>query len=104
MDLKKFRPRWAVAMLAGDPEVERRVYLQTWALARLLAWAILDQRPGKRRQEKAGDAPTARKIRTAGAKQAGQLSLGYLMDRQLRRGRTGSNVDIETINTVSIAH
>jgi hypothetical protein len=85
--LTKFRPAWAVAFL--DPEEEKRAFLQTWALAQLLAWAILDQRPGKR-----GANP---KMRTVNAKQAGQVALAYLLDRHVRRGQAGSAIDHQTL-------
>jgi hypothetical protein len=92
MDLQKFRPLWAVTILANDPGEERRAFLQPWALAQLLAWAILDQRPGKRRpKKKATDPPRRPKIRTLSAKRAGQITLAYLLDRYL--ARAGSAID-----------
>jgi hypothetical protein len=89
IDLAKFRPAWAVALLANDPEEEKRAFLQPWALAQLLGWAILDQRPGKR-----GVNP---KIRTVNAKQAGQVALAYLLDRHVKRVQAGSATDHQTL-------
>ena len=93
MELEKFRPGRAVRFLADQPENNETAFLRTWALAQLLAWAILDQRPGKRPPKEArdgSDQPKKRKIRTANAKQAGQITLAYLLDRHLIRGQTGS--------------
>jgi hypothetical protein len=92
IDLTKFRPLWAVAILANDPEEEKRAFLQPWALAQLLAWAILDQRPGKR-----GKKP---KIRTVNAKQAGQIALAYLLDRYVNRTETGAPIDDQTLRSM----
>src|SRR5260370_26521758 len=88
IDLTKFRPAWAVALLANDPEEEKRAFLQPWALAQLLAWAILDQRPGKRAAKKS--------IRTVNAKQTGQVALAYLLDRHVKRVQAGSTIDYQT--------
>ena len=93
LELEKFRPGEAVEVLAGPPEHHEAAFLHTWALARLLAWAILDQRPGKRPPKGArpnSDEPKKRKIRTANAKQAGQITLACLLDRHLSRGQKGS--------------
>ena len=93
MEPVKFRPGQAVRILADQPENSETAFVRTWALAQLLAWAILDQRPGKRPPKEArdgSDEPKKRKIRTANAKQAGQITLAYLLDRHLSRGQTGS--------------
>jgi hypothetical protein len=90
-----------VAILAGAPGVERRVFLQTWALAQLLAWTILDQRPGKRGPKKAArDAPSLPKIQTRNAQQAGRITMAYLLDRHLRRAMSGSGTDDQTIKSM----
>jgi hypothetical protein len=62
MDLRKFRPLWAVTLLTNELE-GNTAYLQPWALAQLLAWAILDQRPGKRLHRKSDKTPTSRSSR-----------------------------------------
>jgi hypothetical protein len=93
MELEKFRPGRAVRILADQPEHDEAAFVHTWALAQLLAWAILDQRPGKRppkEPRRGSDEPKKRKIRTANAKQAGQITLAYMLDRHLRRGQPGS--------------
>jgi hypothetical protein len=78
--LKRFRPREAVKILAESSRGEEAAFLKTWALARLLAWAILDQRPGKRRPKKSK--PT---IRTANARLVGHLTLASLLDQRLKQ-------------------
>ena len=91
--LKKFRPRRAVRIFADPPEHGEAAFLQTWALARLLAWALLDQRPGTRPPKEArrgSEEPPKRKIRTANAKLAGQITLAYLLDRHLKRAQPRS--------------
>jgi hypothetical protein len=93
LELEKFRPGRAVSILAERPGHNEAAFLHTWALAQVLAWAILDQRPGKRPLKGAqlgSDEPKRRKIRTANAKQAGQITLAYLLDRHLKRGQFGS--------------
>jgi hypothetical protein len=93
LELEKFRPGRAVSILAERPEHNEAAFLHTWALAQVLAWAILDQRPGKRPLKGAqlgSDEPKRRKIRAANAKQAGQITLAYLLDRHLRRNQPGS--------------
>jgi hypothetical protein len=100
MDLRKFRPLWAVAILSNDPGEEKTAFLQPWALAQLLAWAILDQRPGKRLLKKATDAPTRPKIRTVNAKRAGQIALAYSINRYL--ARAGSAIDFKTLEPMLI--
>jgi hypothetical protein len=92
LELEKFRPGRAVSILAG-PERNKAAFLHTWALAQVLAWAISDQRPGKRPPKRAqpnSDNPKRRKIWTANAKQAGQITLACLLDRHLRYGHPGS--------------
>jgi hypothetical protein len=90
MDLRKFSPRWAVAILAEPSDWGGSAFLRPWALAQLLAWAILDQRPGKKAPKKAGKTTTRAKIRTVNARQAGQITLAYLLDRYLARVQQGS--------------
>ena len=81
--LKRFRPRDSVLILADE---DGPIFLKTWALARLLAWAVLDQRPGKRRPKPSvGEAKPRRAIRSRIAKQAGHLTLASLLDRRIRR-------------------
>jgi hypothetical protein len=91
MDLAKFRPGEAVAIIAGVPE-ETEVFLRVWALAGLLTWAILDQRPGMTRKEKRS------KIRTTNAKQAGRVTLSYLLHRNLKNFlvQKAASIDQET--------
>jgi hypothetical protein len=91
--LEKFRPRGAVRVLA-KPQRNEAAFLHTWALARLLAWAIADQ-PGPKKRAKeardpAGEPKRRRKIRTANAKLAGQITLANLLNRHVSRGRNGS--------------
>jgi hypothetical protein len=93
LELEKFRPGRAVSILAERPEHNEAAFVHTWALAQVLAWAILDQRPGKRQPKGAqpdSDKPKRRKILTTNAKQVGQITLAYLLDRHLRRGEPGS--------------
>ena len=94
MDLEKFRPGRAVRILANQPKRDEAAFLRTWALAQLLAWAILDQRPGKRRpkevRDRADELKRRRKIRTKDAKQAEQITLAYLLDRHVSRSRISS--------------
>src|SRR5262249_50035028 len=85
--LRGFRPRQSVRILTGDDD--QPVFLKVWALTRLLTWAVLDQRPGKRRRK-----PTAEKsatdrrlaFRTRNAKQIGHLVLAFLLDRRFQGG------------------
>ena len=101
--LKKFRPNRAVGILANRPEYRETAFLHTWALAGLLAWAILDQRPGKRPPREArGGSKKKRKIRTANAKQAGQITLAYLLDRYLHRAQSDTEKDTETLQLMAI--
>ena len=103
MDLRKFRPLWAVALLTNKLE-ENTAFLQRWALAQLLAWAILDQRPGKRLHRNSDKTPTKPKIRTVNAKQAGQITLAYLLDRYLARVQGGSvTIDPEVVSVMSFS-
>lgn len=94
LELGKFRPGRAVRILAEPPEYDEAAFLYTWALAQVLGWAILDQRAGKRQpkgaQPEFRSTKKRRKIWTANAKQAGQMTLTYLLDRHLRRGQPGS--------------
>ena len=83
--LRGFRPRQAVRMLRHGSEP---AFLKTWALARLLGWAIFDQRPGKRlpkTQPGDGKHRPERRLRTTTAKRIGHLTLAYLLDRQLQK-------------------
>jgi hypothetical protein len=61
-------------------------FFKVWALARLLAWAVLDQRAGKRRPKpSAGEVEPRRTIRTKIAKQVGHLTIASLLDRWIQR-------------------
>jgi hypothetical protein len=100
MELEKFRPRGTVEFLARPPKLNESGFLHTWALARLLAWAILDQRPGKRAPKGAqldSDEPKKRKIRTVNAKLAGRITLAWLLDRHLSRAQIDSEEYKETL-------
>lgn len=81
---EKFRPNRAVRLLAQP----KSPVIKTWALARLLAWTILDQRTGVRPKRPpdspASGKPIRTKIRTTWARQAGHITLAYLLDRHLR--------------------
>jgi uncharacterized protein YifE (UPF0438 family) len=105
LELWKFRPRRAVSVLAERPEHNEAAFVHTWALAQVLAWAILDQRPGKRPSKGANlgsDKPKKRKIRTGNAKQAGQITLAYLLDRHLRRGQPRSEEYVEKLRLMIV--
>ena len=77
-----FRPRLAVAILAdlSNEEGVDVTFLKTWALTQLLAWSVLDQRPGKRLPK-----TKKHKIRTANAKRAGHVALAVLLDQLLQQ-------------------
>jgi hypothetical protein len=81
MELPKFRPRWAMEVLASQAEKDE-IFVQTWALAQLLAWSFLDQEPGKRRPK--GIPARKRLIHVGSAKQAGHITLAHLLDRRLK--------------------
>ena len=82
MDLKKFRLRDAVSLLL---EPNQPVFLKTWALARLLAWMCLDQRPGRRNLITGRSSRANRQRRDA--KLSGHLALATLLDRRLKSGQ-----------------
>jgi hypothetical protein len=93
MDLQRFRPRDAVHILLADESVtiEESFVLKTWALGRLLAWTILNQKKGKRRPKAQSSTPDERparpKISTRRAKEAGHLILACLLHRRLNSPR-----------------
>jgi hypothetical protein len=88
--LKRFRPRDSVLMLADG---DGTAFLKTWSLARLLAWAVLEQRPGKRRlkPDRSREANPRQTIRTKTAKQVGHLTLAYLLDRWIEKNGVQRN-------------
>jgi hypothetical protein len=95
--LKRFRPREALTIINSSAG-EDKTALRTWALARLLAWAILDQRPGKRLPKTQGGGAEKlprRGLRTKNARQVGHLVLAVLLDRQLQR--KGARKDDKTL-------
>src|SRR5258708_7651464 len=81
--LRRFKPRKTLEIL-NQPCPRRMMVLKTWAFVRLLAWMILDQRPGKRRPKSEGGG-NRRPLRTRNAIQAGHWTLVYLLDRELQR-------------------
>ena len=91
VQLHKFRPSWGVAILVERLD-EECAFLQTWALAQLMAWAILDQKPGKRQPK---GTPSKRRIGTRSAKQAGHITLAHLLDRRIKRGAEKDSSDLE---------
>ena len=95
MDLKKFRLRDAVSLLL---EPNQPVFLKTWALARLLAWMCLDQRPRRRNRITGRSSPAKRQRRDA--KLAGHLALATLLDRRLKPGQFDK--DDETLGVLSL--
>lgn len=90
-DLKKFRPRKALTVLMSP---EKPSFLKAWALASLLAWAVLDQAPGLGSSKRRGDGPPRRKIRTTSAKNAGVFMIAYILDQQFKRADYGVNRDL----------
>lgn len=91
VQLDKFRPHWGVAIFV-KPLDEDHAFLQTWALAQLMAWAILDQKPGKRPPK---GTPSKRRIRTRSAKQAGHITLAHLLDRRLKRNTKNDSSELK---------
>jgi hypothetical protein len=81
--LFRFTPRRALTILNGT---EFPDFFRTWALARLLTWAILDQKSEKR------SSPS--KLRRRNARSAGHLTLAYLLDRRLQSGDGNAKDDI----------
>jgi hypothetical protein len=84
--LRRFTPRHSVRILAD--ENDELAFLKTWALARLLSWAMLDQRPGKRRRKPTSREPVTpqgQSIRTRSARHVGHLTLASLVDRRIQR-------------------
>jgi hypothetical protein len=95
--LKRFRPREALTIINSSAG-QGKTALRTWALARLLAWAILDQRPGKRPPKTQGGGVKkllGRGLRTKNARHVGHLVLAVLLDRQLQR--KGARKDDKTL-------
>jgi hypothetical protein len=82
MDLKKFRLRDAVEILL---EPNQRVFLKTWALARLSAWICLDQRRRTRNRIAGRSSRASRQRRDA--KLAGHLALATLLERRFKPGQ-----------------
>src|SRR5947209_1132635 len=79
--LIRFRPGVSVQILADD--TNEHAFLKLWALARLLAWAVLDQRPGKRRSKgRANELAPRHTIHTRIAKRVGHLTIASLLDRE----------------------
>ena len=79
MNFKHFKPRDSVKILDKDP-MSVATFLKTWALARLLGWSILDQRPGT-------------KLRSRNARQVGHVVLAHLLDQRLAEPYAGSHND-----------
>jgi hypothetical protein len=73
MTIKRFKPRQSVTILSAKLKSDQ-AFLKTWALARLLGWSFLDQRPRR-----------ASTIRTLHAKQVGNITLAHLLDQCLRK-------------------
>jgi hypothetical protein len=88
--LKRFRPRDSVLILADG---DGAAFLKTWSLARLLAWAVLEQRPRKRRSksDRSREANPRQTIHTKTAKQVGHLTLAYLLDRWIEKNGVQRN-------------
>lgn len=86
----RFSPRRAVNLLREKPSGETD-FLQIWQMCRLIAWATLDQRPGKRvsRPSKSGGSSSKKTIKTRNAKIAGHMLLAYLADRGIGRNDDG---------------
>jgi hypothetical protein len=73
--LQEFRPRRTVKLLLSETPAEC-AFIKPFLLSRLVVWAALDQKPGKR-----GPKPNRRKIRTTAARKAGILFLGCVSER-----------------------
>ena len=78
MDLQRFRPRDSVKILADK---RRSKELKTWALARLLSWISLDQRPRRVEQQTTSLCKQMRS-RASNAKLAGNVVLASLLYRR----------------------
>ena len=78
MNFKRFKPRDSVKILDKAPK-SGATFLKTWALARLLGWLILDQRPG------------SEIFRSRNARQAGHVILAHLLDQHLAEPYAGSH-------------
>lgn len=92
-ELARFRPRHAVkTLLEIEPSESLRV-LKTWQLARLMAWAMLDQKPGKRepKRDELDELPK-RKIKTANAKRGGELALFFLFDQTIKKFNANDSI------------
>jgi hypothetical protein len=99
--LKRFRPREALTIINSSAGGDEMAFARTWALARLLAWAVLDQRPGKRLPKTPGSgaekSPT-RPLRARNARLVGHLTLARLLDQRLQR--EGAKKDDETLRVM----
>jgi hypothetical protein len=92
--LKRFRPRPALEILSAAT-AEKALVLKIWSLARLLAWMMLDQAPGKRPAKSENSSGKNRpRIRTKYARQAGQWTLVYLLDREIRQPDDQRHADV----------
>ena len=78
MDLQQFRPGDAVKILADK---RRAKELKTWALARLLSWMSLDQRPRHPHNRRA-EVRKRMRSRAKNAKLAGNIVVASLIDRR----------------------
>jgi hypothetical protein len=76
MNFKRFKPRDSVKILDKDLKSDA-TFLKTWALARLLGWSILDQRPGTN-------------FRSKNTRQVGHVILAHLLDQRLAEPNAGS--------------
>jgi hypothetical protein len=83
--IERFRPSQSLRIFV---DYDLPSFLRLWALARLLAWVVLDQRAGQRGRGRTIDNPATRgrqTIRTKSAQQAGRLLIGFLLDRRFQR-------------------
>lgn len=71
--LFKYRPRISIRILFKSEIEKEFMFIRFWALAALLAWATLDQRPGNRERP--------RRFRTKNAKNVSIIVLGIFLDR-----------------------
>jgi hypothetical protein len=95
--LRRFRPREALLILS-KMAAKDHAFLKIWALARLLAWATLDQRAGTRPSKKDGDAERRKRsgVRTRNAQQVGHLILASLLEQQFQ-----SRLSAKSLKTLS---
>jgi hypothetical protein len=78
MNYQRFRPRDAVKILADK---RRTKELKTWAIARLLSWISLDQRP-RRVEKQTASSCNRMRSRARNAKLAGNVVLASLLYRR----------------------